>query len=115
MYRCLCGQNYILPPVIDEMLQLVSEDYPVVEAVVICPGCDSKGLKGGEYHWDEFTDSDGIDRSRPAVMMFGAEFILKKHKEKLTLHEDGSLSVLYPVVMGIPTDNPLHVKVAQPS
>ena len=113
MYRCLCGQTYKLPDIVDDIISLVSEENPVVETVVICPGCNKRGIRGGEHTWDEFIDSDGIDRSRPAIMMFGADFTFDKHKEQVTVNEDGTLSVIYPVFMGIPTDEALYTTLAQ--
>lgn len=113
MYRCLCGKTYKLPNIVDDIISLVTEENPVVETVIICPGCKKRGIRGGEHHWDEFVDSDGIDRSQHAIMMFGADFIFDKHKEKVTINEDGTISVMYPVFMGIPTDEPLYTKLGQ--
>ncbi len=107
MYKCLCGQNYELPQIVDDIIGLVSEENPVIETVIICPGCKKRGIKGGEYMWDIY-DNNGKNDIRDAIMLFGADFIFDKHKEKVEINEDGTISVQYPVFMGIPKEEPVY-------
>jgi hypothetical protein len=103
MYTCLCGGSYKIPQEADDAIGLVTEKNPVVQVIVVCPHCKKKGVKGGEYMYDEFTNEDGEIDHRDAIMMFGLNYDEEKHKQNITsINDDGSLSVENPVFMGIP-------------
>ncbi len=65
LYRCLCGQWYTTAKEIDNLLDTITEENPVVSAITICPGCGQKCIVGGESDW-----CDGS----PAIMMFGRDY-----------------------------------------
>ena len=65
LYRCLCGQWYTTAKEVDDLLNTITEENPVVSITSICPECGKKDIIGGESDW-----YDG----GPAIMMFGREY-----------------------------------------
>lgn len=79
MYQCTnCNTNYKLSPKHNAEISKVSKDNPVVETVVICPGCGDKHVVGGEADYDEIDERD-------IIMMFGHDYD-DKHKDLPTFN-----------------------------
>jgi hypothetical protein len=63
-----------MSPEHDAEISKVGKDNPVIETVIICPGCNNKHIVGGEADYDEVDNRD-------IIMMFGHDYNEKKHSQ----------------------------------
>ena len=44
VYQCICGTQYSTPKIVNDIISLVDEKNPVIELIIVCPGCKNKSV-----------------------------------------------------------------------